>query len=460
MLTRFRILSSRHEIISKKNWEAVHPNLLRAIESADFISFDYELTGLHIKNDRYLGLDVAYAAHSEGVKSYIPVQLGICAARFDTLRQKWILTPASIYLYPSSVDESGRTFSMSTAAMNFLVSNGFNCNEWISHGLSWLRPIEEQDKRRAIKLRMDEIRAGTAVGKPEAPTGVFEFPSESDRELMESLARQIVDWQKSDLHSPLQVPMESAFTRLLAHSYIAHAFPGLFSSSVRRDEKRFLCVYKNRAELQKEQLVALEHEMRQIDRLVGARSLFDTISSRKIPLVGHNCFYDLLHTYQTFFEEVPPHVEQFKAKWMSRFSRTFDTKHLAECNEILGGLHPPATLKGLCDFMIANNGLEGVQIEPLSSDFQYSLPSATSNDHSHDAGYDAMMTSLVFILQLGHIMERKSLKWDMVDWKGGSVKTTTGAGLKVPVQEVLRQSVNRIRLVKSQPSVINLAERQ
>jgi poly(A)-specific ribonuclease len=359
------------------------------------------------------------------------------------------------------VEENGRTFSMSTSAMNFLVSNGFDCNEWISQGLSWLRPIEEQDKRRAIQMRMDEIRATTStVGKPETPTGPFEFPSESDRESMEVLGRQIAEWQKSNSHSPLEIPMESAFTRLLAHSYIAHAYPTLFSSSVRRDDKRFLCVYQNQADLQKEQLVALENELKLIDKLIGARSLFDLISSRKIPLVGHNCFYDLLHTHQTFYEEVPPHVEQFKAKWMSRFSRTFDTKHLAECNEILGGLHPPATLKGLCDFMIGNSGLDGIQIEPLSSDFEYALPSATSNDHSHDAGYDAMMTSLVFILQLGHIMERKSLKWDMVDWKGGIVKTSTGSGLKVPVQEVLRQSVNRIRLVKSQPSVINLAERQ
>ena len=462
-----RLLSPvRHQIISKRNWDSVSPDLHRAIMSADFISIDYELTGLHMKNDRYLGLDVAYSAHCEGVKAYVPVQLGICAARFDKETETWSLTPASIYLYPSSQDESGRTFSVSTSALNFLVDNGFDCNEWISHGLSWLRPFEEQDKRRAIKARMDEILAASSSqatsGAPEgAPTGdPFEFSSDPDKELMESLGKRIREWQASDSSLPLEVPMESAFTRLLAHSYIAHTFPTLFSNSVKRGDQRMLCVYQNKADLQKEQLSSLELEMQRIDHQIGVRNLFDSISARRIPLVGHNCFYDLLHTHQSFYEEVPPHVEQFKAKWMSKFARTFDTKFLAECNEVLGGLHPPATLKGLCDFMIEGaGGLKGLRIDPLSPQFEYALPSSSSNDHSHDAGYDAMMTSLVFILQLRHIMERKSLKWEMIEWKGGLAKDV-GGGLKVPLQEVLRQSVNRIRIVKTQPSVINLAERQ
>ena len=211
----------RHQIISKRNWESISPELHRAIESADFVSFDYELTGLHMKNDRYLGLDVAYSAHCEGVKSYIPVQLGICAARFDKENQSWSLTPASIYMFPSSQDDTtGKTFSVSTSALNFLVDNGFDCNEWITNGLSWLRPIEEQDKRRAIKTRMDEILAGnsqTPSGGPEAPTGPFEFPSDTDRKLMESLGEKIKHWQSSNSIAPLEVAMESAFTRLLAH---------------------------------------------------------------------------------------------------------------------------------------------------------------------------------------------------------------------------------------------------
>ena len=343
-----------------------------------------------------------------------------------------------------------------------------------------MRPIDEQDRKRVIKARIDELMAAASnntSGNSSSSKEVmekFEFSSDTDKDMMMEVEKKIVDWISSsslscssdNISATLEIPMESAFTRLLAHSYISHKFPLLYSNSVKRGDQRVLCVYQNKADLQKEQLAALERELEIIDKQIGARSLFDLISSRKIPLVGHNCFYDLLHTQQSFYEDVPPHVEQFKAKWMTKFSRTFDTKFLAECNEVLGGLHPPATLKGLCDFMIGDKEkLKGmVTIDSLSPEFQYSLPSSVAeDDHSHDAGYDAMMTSLVFIMQLRHIMDRKRLKWDMIEWKGGNMGSRGGTlsnQLKVPVQEVLRQCVNKIRLVKTQPSVINLAERQ
>jgi len=290
---------------------------------------------------------------------------------------------------------------------------------------------------------------------------------------MDELRKKINTWLSTEL-SMLEIPMESAFTRLLAHSFIAHHYPSLFSHSVKREgERRALCVYRNRSDLYTEQLESMRHESEKIDKAIGARKFFDIVSSKKIPLIGHNCFYDLLHTHQSFYEDVAPHVEQFKSKWMSRFSRTFDTKFLAECNDVLGGLQPPATLKGLCDFMASQQTRElrqdgpilDVKVTPLSPAFAYHLPASLSptstTDLSHDAGYDAMMTSLVFLMQLRHIMERKSLSWEQIDFGSQSgMNKSYLPPVRVPIQEVLRQSVNRIRLVKSQPSSIHLAERQ
>jgi poly(A)-specific ribonuclease len=288
---------------------------------------------------------------------------------------------------------------------------------------------------------------------------------------MDELRVRIETWLADETSNTamLEVPMESAFTRLLAHSFIAHHYPTLYSHSSKREggeSRRVLCIYKNRSDLHKEQLESMKHESIKIDRGIGARIFFDIISSRRIPVIGHNCFYDLLHTYHSFYEDVPPHVEQFKAKWTSKFPKTFDTKILAECNEIIGGLQPPATLKSLCDFMAYQGGSHepalDVQVKPLSPNFVYDLPSSVTGgsrtaDFSHDAGYDAMMTSLVFLMQLRHIMERKSLGWNQIDFGRGSGNSSP---IRVPITEVLRQSVNRIRLVKTQPSSINLAERQ
>ena len=461
-----------HKTVSRRNWHTVQPLLSRAIADADFVAIDFELTGLHAKNDRYIGIAQSYEAHCQGAKSFLPVQLGICAAKFDNGTQTWSLTPASIYLYPSSTsEEATQCFSVSTAALNFLVANGFDCNEWITQGLGWLKPAEEADRRKTVQTRIDEVRhmmtttASVAADAKSSSFSPMDIPEGPDRESMNVLRSQINEWLTAGSEVPLEVPMESAFLRLLAHTFISHEFPALFSHSVRRGDLRVLCIYKNKQELFQEQLLSLEAEMDKIDTELGARHLFDTLSKFKTPLVGHNCFYDLLHTYQSFYEPVPPYVDQFKAKWMAKFPRTFDTKYLAESNEVLGGLQPPATLKGLCDFMAAStSGKLNVSVSPLTDEFQYYLPAslgkgqAAASDLSHDAGYDAMMTSVVFLLQLQHIMERKSLTFDQLDF--GYSQTRVGEGQKLPIHELLRSGVNRIRLVKTQPPSINLRERE
>ena len=446
-----------HQILSKRNWVDMHPVLLARITEADFVSFDYELTGLHEKNERYIGVPQCYDAHCEGVKKFIPVQLGVCAAKL--IGNKWTLTPASIYLYPNNtpaVDDSSPCFSVSTSALNFLVQNGFDCNEWITQGLGWLKPNDEAERRKSIQARIDEITA--LMSKQETVQDgssnsdlPIEIPSVADKEAMEKVRADILQWNKST--ECLEIPMDSAFLRLIAHSFISREFPHLFSHSVRRGDQRLICVYKDKNRLFKEQLNSLESEMSRLDQELGARGVFDAISKAKVPVIGHNCFYDLLHTYHSFYGETPAHVDQFKQRWLAKFARTFDTKYLAESNDILGGLQPPATLKGLCDFMMQSTK------DPVSFDI-HNLDQSVyqlKDDLSHDAGYDAMMTSLVFLHQLKHILDRKSLSFENIDFKSASSKPGTST---IPIHDLLRSGVNRIRLVRTQPSFINLKERE
>ena len=126
---------------------------------------------------------------------------------------------------------------------------------------------------------------------------------------------------------------------------------------------------------------------------------------------------------------------------------------------MLGGLHPPATLRSLCDFMLEHHKDLPVDILPYGPDFDYSLPGKEEADLSHDAGYDAMMTSLVFLSQIKHIIDRRSLRFDQIDFNPSSPKAL-GGDLKVPVHELLRNACNRIRVVKTQPPSINLKERE
>jgi len=78
-------------------------------------------------------------------------------------------------------------------------------------------------------------------------------------------------------------------------------------------------------------------------------------------------------------------------------------------------------------------------------------------DSSHEAGYDALMTSLVLIHQLAHILGKKRLPWEQIDF--GPLQKRGAQDMRRCLPEVLPLSVNRIRLVKAQPNVINLSGR-
>lgn len=489
--------------VTSRNWPALQSPILEEIRRAEFIAVDLELTGLHVKSERFIGIDRCYSAHREGARTFLPVQVGICAARRDPSRAPpgsngthWILSPVSLYVFPR---ESGEQhFSVSAATLLFLDNNGFDFNDWVRNGLGWLRPSEEEEKRRSVQQRIDEVarlRRGAATSADsqrdagDASSPPLEIPAGADREVVEAARLQIRSWLDSATNAPLEIPMENAFQRLLMHTVIAQEFPQVYSHSSRRGAERFLCVYKSQAEVYDEQLSSLEREMQGIDLEVGARSILDEITRGQKPLVGHNCFYDFLHLYQTFYGDLPESIQEFKAAWLQLFPQTLDTKYLAEAHELLVGLQPPATLKGLCDFMVQNaagtqgspGGPNPITVEVNSvSGADYRLPAAgrvaalgsdglpvppaegseppeEETDASHEAGYDALMTSLVLVNQLSHILGKKRLPWGQLDFgpprKRGSDDATRC------LAETLPLSMNRIRLVRAQPNVVNLSGR-
>ncbi|KAL8450794.1 hypothetical protein Emag_003082 [Eimeria magna] len=84
-------------------WHRHLPQLREVLRKAEFVALDLELTGLHARAEKFLGVDQCYAAHTEGARSFMPVQLGLCAARRSELdASRWILSPASIYIFPQN----------------------------------------------------------------------------------------------------------------------------------------------------------------------------------------------------------------------------------------------------------------------------------------------------------------------------------------------------------------------
>ncbi|KAF8821641.1 CAF1 family ribonuclease [Cardiosporidium cionae] len=537
-------------VTSIETWNTHLPFLLGAIRKSEFVSIDLELTGLHTRNERFIGVERCYEAHKEGANSFVPLQIGICAARrSEASSRKWILTPSSIYIFP----REERVFQVSAGTLSFLRENNFDFNKWISSGVGYIKPKEEKERKWMIQCRLEELKklkAGiqkrsnglcteglntwqfllkgldviyfmkhsslcTAVPNlhfSQIPS--LDVVSSEDELFLEKTRLRIEKWISEEQEDTLDLFVESAFQRLLVHSFIIKEFPGIYSLSTRKGKHRLLSLFKSQEELFGQQLEDLHEELMKVDALAGVRKLLDEISVGKKVLVGHNCFYDFLHLYHSFYDSLPDTVSAFKQNWTDLFPFTLDTKNLAESHELLSSLQTPATLKGLCDSMASivmaqeRTGMEA----PLSFEIDclpnttWSLPEnilrfsneihkenknarSTECEHSmkhleihgegynedlsllpsqphtskgcledsiHEAGFDSMMTSITFLLQCSHILQEKNLRWDDVFIKRDLKQTESSIKDQQSLLDLLPLMINRIRLVKTQPNVINL----
>ena len=125
------------------------------------------------------------------------------------------------------------------------------------------------------------------------------------------------------------------------------------------------------------------------------------------PIIGHNMIYDAMFIYQQFVGELPNNFIEFTRRWKEIFPKTYDTKVLAlqgnntvktELNALYG---LSTTSKKFC------NNLEFSY--DVSKDKKFGIY-AQRGGQSHDAGFDAYMTGVVFachakFIEIGNLID-------------------------------------------------------
>ncbi|EUD69491.1 hypothetical protein C922_00354 [Plasmodium inui San Antonio 1] len=716
--------------VNVNNWNDIHKEIIHKIHESDFVSIDVEYTGLHLKDERYISIDSSYEAHCYGAKSFFPCQIGITVARKnDTMgrekrvadggrekgkehlrktnvhnikvsrqenekvdlkyclksEQEWDISPYCIYVFP----KENKYFSVSTTTLIFLKENNFDFNEWICNGVGYLTPPEEEEKKKYIFEKIDELKnlmntCNTKTGgvkenhldEKEKKVDVekiiqeienYKIVDDEDKEAIIEIIKKIGVWltrrdmahpvgrfnhiegdkissmdksscsdgrslhqsevvgqphshhinasfqrcgsegencnrvytnythgragredesaafrekipslleSESNNHAsstpidsgdisldakhvqaslggenqggevgrmdfppganpnndpsdcPLYIEIESPYLRLLAHTLITKYFNGIFCISVKVNDKKHLAIYRTEKDSYKEQIRALELEIEKINETVGVRLLFDEIIKNKKIIIGHNCFYDILHIYQTFYHELPNSISVFKNKWTEIFPYTFDTKYLNETNEYLYALNGPATLKGLCEYMASlisasndfdfvfnfTNGhsdlpqcfvplvklgdqpndavgnFSGATARCASIDEKEQVKNRADREHpnswdskndsmypngtelvspegrshdchgnaktsdEHNAGYDSLLTCLLFIFQCHYILRKNNMMWKNIYF---SKTKSTNESVK-SFFDIFLIMCNKIKIVKTQPNVVSL----
>lgn len=528
------------------NWDRIHKEIIQKIRECDFVSIDIEYTGLHLKDERYISIDSSYEAHCQGARSFFPCQIGLTIAKKRPISksfqegerisysfkkdktcinrkriesssagivQQWDISPYSIYVFP----KENVHFSVSRNTLVFLKENHFDFNEWIFQGVGYLRPDEEKEKTKCILEKINELHhlLNQCNNKPSPCEGKIDIDKviedikqskvidEEDMQSMTEIIQQIGTWYNLDKpvkekkeekdgtaeEYPLYIEIENPYLRLLAHTLITKHFSFLFCITVKVQEKKQLAIYKTEQDSYKEQIKSFEEELEKIKKIIGVRLLFDEIINNKKMIIGHNCFYDMLHIYQTFYYDLPSNINEFKKKWTELFPYTFDTKYLNESNEHLYALNGPATLKGLCEYMASviseegdidfsfnfrnhpldlprcflshqeknenveteiieqqKDGLHNERNELVSKEYD------TSKSDEHNAGYDSLLTCVLFIFQCYYILRKHKIMWKDVYFYQTQEMKINGTYFF----DIFSTWSNKIKIVKTQPNVVSL----
>ncbi|KAI1957004.1 hypothetical protein LOZ58_005926 [Ophidiomyces ophidiicola] len=121
--------------------------------------------------------------------------------------------------------------------------------------------------------------------------------------------------------------------------------------------------------------------------------LQEKLKAKKLVMVGHNLFTDLVNFYSCFFGNLPDTVDEFLSIIHGLFPTVVDTKYLAtfDCGSDL----PSSTLEEI-DEMFATKEMPVITIDPKYTKYMgCKVP--------HEAGYDSLVTARVFLRLVAHI---------------------------------------------------------
>ena len=142
-----------------------------------------------------------------------------------------------------------------------------------------------------------------------------------------------------------------------------------------------------------------------VGKFKGFSRVIDVLIESKTPLVGHNCFLDIMKIYHQFYKPLPYSYSGFKSEVHKCFPAVYDTKFLSyelkrRLEDAESDLCLPlvsSNLKSLFDSLnTLNNSTAELMYSPKINHAE-GFEKYKEQDFCHEAGYDGFMTGYVSI---------------------------------------------------------------
>ncbi len=264
-------------------------------------------------------------------------------------------------------------------SLKFVAQHDFDFNVWIKQGCGYLSQQEEQACRARIAVEhskklndgKDEIFAHEVRVYNELMTTIFAdvnrwIATESVQSALQRGGAGIDAIKRvfSQENAVLPADMPSfiskeydAYKRKIIHNDIASQFPEFLFEAVddddaadnpRRRGKCMRVVYLGpvpAVQTAKQERINswMQRQQDAVTSAVGVRKIVDAIAGAGLPIVGHNCYLDLMHVYAKFMGDLPSSLGDWCCRIHEFFPAIFDTKHLLSASQ-LRELVPDSTL--------------------------------------------------------------------------------------------------------------------
>ncbi|XP_038068770.1 poly(A)-specific ribonuclease PARN-like [Patiria miniata] len=396
--------------VTKKNFKEVLKTLPKILQSASFIAIDGEFTGLHhnVKPSSYDTPEERYDKLRQGSMDFLLVQFGMCVFKYERENSRYLVHPFNFYVFPRPMTNSRKPdhrFLCQSSSIDFLASFGFDFNKVFRDGIPYLTSIEKDALKEHIKEKHAFFQQESSASQPSpgflspAAKKPVEIPPEQ-KEFVEGVCKQVDEFVKNDKEQTLNLDPCTGFQRKLTFQTVKARHESGLMLTTKAGEKgeRYIEVTKATEEDKKLMMQKrLQAELDEVDDAAGFSQVIDLISSTGKPVIAHNMMLDVMHVLQQFSCPLPEDLSEFKELVGCVFPKLIDTK-------VMAGTQPfkeRIPMTGLTELE------KTLKCDPFTKPTFVTAPGyptyCSSNDQSHEAGYDAFITGSCFATMANYL---------------------------------------------------------
>ncbi|KAI1082398.1 CAF1-domain-containing protein [Whalleya microplaca] len=437
--------------VDRDNFFKLLPQMLHQAQHAHFVAIDVEMTGIYLNKIRHssqIHFQDLYTKVKEAAEEYQIVQIGFTFFHYEEESAEYKIHTFNCQvspMFPKGFNADGlarfldRKFSILAKSYGFLQRYGCDVPNALNTGIFYMNRDEQ---RRAEKFCANELADDEHVDLQALDEPARQFYEEMINRIAAYVTRRNPKNVPDMISNPNGEKLNNLQARLV-YQIIREEHPNCVARRIPTGpQKGFISVRRKTRALDQEAAIHQRAREKEVRKLTGLQILFEALCGGSFAskvnrawvydknidagvdpvndanrtfdfyqceaslkengpvLVGHNILYDLLFIYRTFYEPLPPKIEDFLARIHELFPRIADTKYMRARNRHM--MQPDWNLVMLRD-VYAKQQFPVIRYEP---EFGYDA----NEPRPHHAGSDSFMTAHVFLRQSYDYFNRKMHK--------------------------------------------------